>query len=261
MYALFFHAHQKLDKVAYRHLQKIIKKDDFFPSLDLIINFDGPNGPDSSKLKRQLNVEQPWHFINPKDSKDTRLKKEIDFHYKQLIISLKEKDEVRSAFQAAWLAHALVDGLTPAHHYPYEKELEKLRGDTRHSRKGLIGRAFIKGETVGQSVAKSLKLIGPKGLLTTHTMFEAGAYFVILPLRLNRALPNPDEIARITNIGITNMFNQMVSEVVSLELYTRFYLSGWTIGLSQDVRTQLAPRMAKIITLAWLAAINDAVST
>jgi hypothetical protein len=36
-----------------------------------------------------------------------------------------QQPDTERAFQAAWLAHAVVDGLTPAHHYPYESEASK----------------------------------------------------------------------------------------------------------------------------------------
>ena len=32
-----------------------------------------------------------------------------------------------AAFEAAWLAHAVTDGFTPAHHEPLEEQLEGLR--------------------------------------------------------------------------------------------------------------------------------------
>jgi hypothetical protein len=257
MYAVVFHAHQKLDKVAYKHLRQLAPGG-FFPSLKQIVHFEGGNGPDGAKLKRQIDIEQPWHFINPQDDTDTKLEKQIQYHYTQLVANLKKKDEIRSAFEAAWLAHALVDGLTPAHHYPYEEELELLRGESRGSRKGIVGRAFVKGDTVRQSMSKSLKLVGPKGLLTTHALFEAGAYAVIAPLKLKRGMPSPDDIAKVQNVGICVEFKDLVREVAGFNLYGRFIITGWTRGLSQDIKQQLAPRMAKIVTLAWYAAYQEA---
>src|SRR5487761_1152430 len=246
MYALVFHAHQKLDKIAYRHLKQL-SPNCYFPSLKQIVYFDGPNGPDSAKLKRPGLSEQPWHFIDPHDDTDHRLEIQIERHYCQLVKNLKNKDEVRSAFEAAWLAHALVDGLTPAHHYSYEEELEKLRGEDRHTRKGIVGRAFIKGETVSQSFIKSLKLVGPKGLVTTHAMFEAGAYAIIAPLKLGGAVPNPEEIAKVASLGIVSEFKDLAREIAEFDLYSRFYLKGWTRSLSQDIRQQLAPRMVRMV--------------
>lgn len=258
MYAILFHAHQKIDKVAYRHLKGIIPKEIFFPKLKQIIYFDGAKGPDSAMLKRQVSVEQPWHFINPKDKKDKRLITQLEHHFTWLVESLKNKDEIRSGFEAAWLAHAIVDGLTPAHHYPYEEELEAIIGKTRNDRKGLIGRAFVKSETMSQSIARSLKLIGPKGLVTTHALFEGGAYALIAPLKLDNAKPNQNDLAKIRKKGLSTFFLNAVKEVDSYNLYARFYKTGWNKSISRDIRQFLAPIMVKTVTLAWYEACFQA---
>ena len=258
VYALFFHAHQKLDRVAYRHLQTLLPDGDFFPKISTVLHFEGPNGPDAPKLKKHQHIEQPWHFIDPLDVTDTILHGLIDDHFWQLVAALKAQDEVRSGFEAAWLAHALVDGLTPAHHYPYEKELAELRGEARQTRKGLIGRAYVRGDSVRDSFLRSFKLIGPKGLLTTHAMFEAGAYAVIAPLRLQGALPSPKDIELVSTLGIVGLFQQLAGEIAGLKLYERFAVGGWTQRLSRDVRQELAPRMVRAILLAWYTAANEA---
>ena len=222
------------------------------------MHFEGNNGPDSPKLKKHAKVEQPWHFIDPLDITDTLLHGLIDDHYKQLVLALKKRDEVRAGFEAAWLAHALVDGLTPAHHYPYEKMLAELRGEDRNTRQGLVGRAYIKGDNMRDSFLRSFKLVGPGGLLTTHALFEGGAYFIIAPLRLGRALPSPKDIELVSKHGIVGLFQQLATEVADLKLYERFAIGGWTQRLSRDVRQQLAPRMVRAILLAWYTAAREA---
>lgn len=258
MYAVFLHAHQKIDRTAYRHLKRLGGADFFFPALRTIYHFEGNNGPDATKLKNKLNVEQPWHFIDPLDIEDTDLHRYIDDHYNALVKALKDKDEVRSAFEASWLAHALVDGLTPAHHYPYEEALEELRGDTRHTRKGLVGRAYVKGENRRESWKLSMKLIGPKGLLTTHAMFEGGAYTIMAPLRLGSAMPRPEDLEDVQKYGVVGCFQRFAKEIASFEMYQRFYAGGWTRKLTSDIRRELAPRMVKMVTLAWYSALLDA---
>lgn len=257
MYAVFLHAHQKIDRTAYRHLRRICGKEVFFPRLKVINHFEGNNGPDATKLKNKQNIEQPWHFIDPLDIEDTDLHHYITDHYDALVRALKDRDEVRSGFEAAWLAHALVDGLTPAHHYPYEEALEELRGEARHSRKGLVGRAFVRGDTRRDSLIRSIKLIGPGGLLTTHAMFEGGAYTIIAPLRLGRAMPTPQDIAEVRKIGVLKYFQRMAREVAAFDMYQRYSDKGWTRKLTRDIRRELAPRMVKMVTLAWHSALMD----
>ncbi len=258
MYALILHAHQKIDRMAYRHLVSLVEPDVFFPPIKQILHFEGRNGPDATKLKNKKNVEQPWHFVDPFDNADTDLYRQIQSHYDGLVAALRTADEVRAAFDAAWLAHALVDGLTPAHHYPYEKELEVLRGDSRHSRKGLIGRAYVKGDTHRESLRRSYQLIGPKGLLMTHAAFEGGAYTIMVPLRLSKAMPTQEDLIAVRQYGITGLFRRFAREIASLELYIRFIESGWTPKLTRDVRRELAPKMVMIVTLAWYSALCDA---
>lgn len=258
MYAVLLHAHQKIDRVAHRHLRALIGRDTFFARLHDIYHFEGKNGPDATKLKNKENVEQPWHFINPLDIADTDLHRYIDDHYTALVKALRAKDPVRSAFEASWLAHALVDGLTPAHHYPYEQELELLRGEARHSRMGLVGRAYVKGETRRESLRLSFQLIGPKGLLTSHAMFEGGAYTIIAPLRLTRAMPTREELDKIRQMGVVEYFREQASEIARFRMYERFIKKGWTARLSRDIRRELAPRMVRMVTVAWYAALCDA---
>ncbi len=259
MYAVIFHAHQKLDRVAHRHLRRIVPAGTFFPAITQILHFEGGHGPDTAKLKRQQHNAQPWHFVDPFDITDTQLHEQVTMHYQGLVRALIGGDDIRAAFEAAWLAHALVDGLTPAHHYPYEAELTRLRGGGRRDdRKGLLGRAFVQSNTVRESVLASLKLVGPGGLLTTHAMFEGGAYAIIAPLRLTSALPTRAELDRVCQEGIVAVFQQTAQEVAGFHLYDRFIAGGWTVGLNHDVRIELAPRMVRIITLAWYAASREA---
>lgn len=257
MYAIIFHAHQKLDRVARRHLKLLVHGDDF-PPIRKILHFEAGQGPDNVKLKRS-HGDQPWHFVDPHDTEDTQLEEQIQHHYDGLVAALTAKDEVRAAFEAAWLAHALVDGLTPAHHYPYEKELEALRGgEHHHTRKGLTGRMYVKDDKLSRSIVKSFKLVGPRGLLTSHAMFEAGAYSLIAPLSLNRGQPTDQETQQVISKGVLSTFRQMVQEVASYKLYERFVAQGWNQSISRDVRLELAPRMVKMITLAWYAASQEA---
>jgi hypothetical protein len=258
MYSIIFHAHQKLDRVAHKHLLRLLPDKQSFPAITQVLGFEGPQGPDGAKLKRLKNG-QPWHFVDPRDANDTDLHEQIRMHYDGLVQALRQNDDIRAAFEASWMAHALVDGLTPAHHFPYEAELSRLRGgEARHTRKGLAGRLYVKGDTLNKSVLQSLKLVGPKGLLTTHAMFEAGAYAIIAPLRLRRALPSQSDIDNIKAEGVVSVFKKMAREVADLNLYERFYELGWTRPVGRDVRRELAPRMVRMITLAWYAACNEA---
>ncbi len=257
MHSIIFHAHQKLDRVARKHLAELLP-DTAFPSSKQILHFEAGHGPDGARLKRQR-AGQPWHFIDPEDLTDTQLHQEIRHHYENLVDALKKADNVRAAFEAAWLAHAIVDGLTPAHHYPYEQELSEIRGgEDKSTRKGLAGRLYVKGDTVAASVKQSLKLVGPNGLLTSHAMFEAGAYTLIAPLKLKAGLPTPNQIKDVTKRGVVAVFTDIANEIAEMDIYEHFCKIGWTQTISQDVRREMAPRMVRMITLSWYSACRDA---
>src|SRR5688572_21960375 len=117
-------AHQKFDRVARSHLDKIATNSSSFPKSARILHFEGNKGPDAIKLKSP-SKDEPWHYFSPFDDDDSEIMELIVNHYHNLVKELQAGNEERSAFEAAWLAHAIVDGLTPAHHYPYEKAVEE----------------------------------------------------------------------------------------------------------------------------------------
>ncbi|HSX47721.1 MAG TPA: hypothetical protein VLF63_03020 [Patescibacteria group bacterium] len=258
MYAVVFHAHQKLDRLAYDQLKKIIKSDSFFPDIEDIIGFEGKKGPDSTKLKKGGGLNQPWHFVDPHKRRDKDLIKEIGYHFDQLTLSLKKKDEIRSAFEAAWLAHALVDGLTPAHHYPYKKELQNIHGLKEERNFDILDRAYVKTGKLSKSIAQSLKLIGPKGLITTHALFEAGAYFMTAPNKFKVDLPTEKELKIVKKKGISKMFKNYLKDVAKLDIYDRYSSTGWTKDLKRDFKDEVLPRMIRIVTLSWYSAFQKA---
>src|SRR5690606_5123358 len=137
--------HQKFNRTARKMLSKIAETNGF-PSAKVINHFEGRNGPDGVKAKSPAQ-DEPWHYYDPYDPDDTQLLTIIEGHFRNLVKELKEQDEEKAAFEAAWLSHALVDGLTPAHHYPYEAELERIRGAGKETRNTIRNKLIIKGET------------------------------------------------------------------------------------------------------------------
>lgn len=259
MYAIFFHGHQKIDRVARKHLATLLAEHDkSYPNARKILHFEGKRGPDAARLK-QTNHEQPWHFVNPFDPYDKGLAGLVQDHFTLLVQALKDANTERAAFESAWLAHALVDGLTPAHHYPYEETLQDLRGgDDRQTRQGLVGRAYVKGENAYESLSRSLKLVGPGGLLTSHALFEAGVFTIMMPLRLKQAIPDEHQIALMQKLGVVKYFRRAAKEVAAFDLYERYLKKGWTPQLTRDVRRELVVRMVSVVTLAWYTAAAQA---
>jgi hypothetical protein len=250
-------AHQKLDRVARRHLAVLIHDNQSFPGIRQILHFEGKNGPDAIKRKSPAK-DEPWHYFNPFEPEDTQLLDLIDDHYNQLVKELKENNFERAAFDAAWLAHALVDGLTPAHHFPYEEELTKLRGGKgRETRTTIKEKVVMHGDTHTELLMNNWKMWGTKGLMTTHGSFEWGFSVLITPMSFTDAVPTAAEVARMQKIGLRQYFTEVAREVAIMGLFDEYYEKGWNLRLAYRVRYKLAPLLIKTITLAWYAAAQD----
>lgn len=253
-------AHQKIDSIARRHLAKLAHENGVrvFPPIRKILHFEGKNGPDAIKRKSPAK-DEPWHFYSPFNDDDSQLVELIRDHYSLLVKQLKDNNKERVAFEAAWLAHALVDGLTPAHHYPYEEELIAIRGGTGNdARKSVKEKIVQPGDTRREQVKNNWKMWGPRGLFTTHYMFELGIAAISKPLSLNDAMPTNEEIIRALDIGAVEWFKRTAREIAVLDMYDRYYKRGWSTRLTLDIRHKLMPSIVKTVTLTWYCALVDA---
>jgi hypothetical protein len=253
-------AHQKIDRMARRQLERLLPGTNF-PTVRSILHFEGGNGPDAIKRKSPAQ-DEPWHYLQPFDVTDTQLIELIEDHYKRLVIALKAEDSVRASFEAAWLAHAIVDGLTPAHHYPYEEKLVELSSGRSITDRTTIGKKLIlPGLTPRNLVSNNWKMWGPKGLFTTHAAFECGVAILIAPLKRLRIMSPSDAITDFESQPLGAWFRRKAQEVARLELYDAFYDQGWTIPLARRVRNQLAPVLVQSVALVWYGAALEAQSS
>lgn len=251
-------AHQKIDRVAHRHLAELLPKRAFFPDISQILEFEGTDGPDGIKRKSP-GKDEPWHFLNPlHETEAEKFFEVLDQNYSGLVTSLKARDDQRAAFEAAWLAHAVVDGLTPAHHYPYEKEINSLRVGGNKGRKSIRDKIIFAGRTRRQTLSNTYKVYGPKGLLSSHFTFEYGVNLIIQPLRLPDAKPTKEDLNELAEVGPHEYFLRRAREVAVLELYEDYLKSGWTPRLTSRIRHQLAPSMVKTVAVLWYAASKEA---
>lgn len=253
----WFGAHQKIDRTARRHLQTILPRTKF-PKRKDVLRFEGMDGPDGIKRKTPAQ-DEPWHYFDPDNPDDMQLPDIIDDHYRNLVSALKENNHTRASFEAAWLSHALVDGLTPAHHYPYEEELIRLRGgagiETRTTPKEKL---LMPGDTLPQRLSNNWQMWGDKGLLATHIAFEIGIAVMIIPLRLRRAIPVSDDIALAEELGARKLFIVRAKQINELHMYEQFYKSGWTPKMGKRVRLELVPTIVNTVTLVWYLAAREA---
>ncbi len=245
--------HQRIDRAAHRQFIKTVPSGTFFPTQKDVLYFEGNNGPDAIKRKSP-SKDEPWHFINPKNSTDRALVDLINDHYANLTTALKQKNEKRAAFESAWLAHAIVDGLTPAHHYPLADKIEELWGKPHHERSSVKDKNFIKGETRRDSIAKNWQYWGSGGIFSQHVMFEFGVATSILFSPFGRVGITKKDLKEVAEKGIEPVFCRAMKEVDKLQMYEKFAKQGWTHLLATESREVLVPRIIKTVTLAWYGA-------
>lgn len=253
--------HQRFDGAAYRIAASYFAPGSF-PSRRQIIHFEGLNGPDGIKAKSP-GRHDPSHLYNPATGEGD-LPDLIQDHYARLVQALQEEDMIRAAFDAAWLAHYICDGLTPAHHFPLDYYLAEHAGrykDKRRFKHGII----VTGDTPTDTLRRSWALWGGKGLLTTHFNFELGVATALVGHRI-RARFDPAKLATARLVGPIEFFRQEAAAIASLQMYEQFYERGWTAELGWLVRQRLAPQTVQAIGVVWLlayleAGYNEAVGT
>ncbi len=251
-------AHQKVDRVARKFLDDITHTVGKFPAIKDIIHFEGKNGPDGIKSKSPAK-DEPWHFYDPFDVDDTQLLDILDGHYNELVKQLKKGSPERAAFDAAWLAHALVDGLTPAHHFPYEERLVEIRGgDSLDTRDTIRNKIIMPGDTISKKLKSNWQMYGFGGLMSMHGFFEIGIGILLAPIHMKAGKPSETDIDVLIKIGYQEVFKRAAREIALLDMYDRFHESGWSVKLSRDVRNHLGPIMVKTITIVWYSAMRDA---
>jgi hypothetical protein len=251
-------AHQKVDRLARGSLASLLKKDSLFPAAKLIMHFEGNNGPDAIKRKSPAQ-DEPWHYYAPFDETDTQLLAILSAHYDHLVRALREHDDVRAGFEASWLAHGVVDGLTPAHHYPYEEKLAELRGGASlESRDTFKGKLLMPGQTRREQVKNNWNMWGAKGLISTHFLFEWGIAFLTVPFTQKQVALSEQDFTELHEHGAIELFKRRAKEISALDLYDSYQMHGWTHTLASRVRRKLMPAIVRTVTLIWYAAAVDA---
>lgn len=246
-------AHQRIDRIAKRHLIHHIGHSPFFPSIRTILHFEGKNGPDGIKSKSP-SIDEPWHFISPDATADDQLVKAIHDHMHNLAEALRSEDEVRAGFEAAWLSHAIVDGLTPAHHYPLAEKVEELWGKPHHERASTSEKIMIKGHSRRDTLSKNWQYWGMGGVFSAHIGFEWGVSTAIAIGSFKDIGITDSLLHRIEEEGYTEYFLESVREIHALQTYEEYMKTGWSTYLGNITRRKLAPIIMRNVCLAWYAA-------
>lgn len=247
--------HQRIDRLARRALAERHPRLTSFPSILEILHFEGLNGPDGIKRKSP-SIDEPWHHINPDDPNDRNLIGLIHDHIYNLSVALRTDNPERASFEAAWLSHAVVDGLTPAHHDNLGAKIEELWGKAHHERDSVRDKAFIKGKNHIDTFKKNWQYWGAGGIFTAHFVFEWGVATTLASLKLPVSTgANGNDIIRLEREGFETMFYESLRKVSALHMYETFGEKGWTHDLAVQTKKQLIPEIVKAVTLAWYQAV------
>lgn len=248
--------HQKIDRIAHRYVIKALPKRTYFPSTSEILHFEGLNGPDGIKRKSPAK-DEPWHYIDPNDTGDQDIVMMISDHIHNMATALREKNTVRMAFEAAWMAHAITDGLTPAHHYPLEEKLEELRGgETLETRTSTKDKLILPGNSRRHQLRNNWEYWGAKGVMTTHLAFELGVAMAIAPLRFDDIEIAAAELKRVKAEEYGVIYNETLQRVAAMKMYDEFHKSGWNHQLANETRSRLLPEIIKAVVFAWYKAVK-----
>lgn len=250
--------HQKIDRVSRRKIQQYLTGEAWFPKSKEILKFEGLNGPDGIKRKSPAH-DEPAHFINPADPNDTHLLNLIKGNENNLIAALRAGNRERASFESAWLAHAITDGLTPAHHYPYEERLAEIRGEDMSTRDSVMKKFIMPGDTIKDKFVNNWEYWKPNGLMTAHGLFELGVALVAAPLRFGDVKLTPDDRARVERDGtIIPFYYETVKRVYNHHMYSEFLENSWTPALAREAKNYLMPEIIHTVLLAWYLCVWQA---
>lgn len=256
--------HQKIDRAARLILREIMPKDSahdldkIFPKIKEILKFEGKNGPDGIKMKSP-GKDEPWHFVDPEGD----LSPMMDYvknHLFNLSEALKAEDFVRASFEAAWLAHAVTDALTPAHQYPMEEKIIEISGKNPSERDKVHKKIFLPGESWRKKVKNNWEYIGPKGVMSSHMLYEMGVATLVSAIAPRKIAKKPaiNEIETVKNGDFLEVFEMNIKSVYEKDYFERFMKFGWTNSLARETRENLLPQISAVVAMAWLAAILEA---
>jgi len=273
--------HQRLDQAARKALTHYLPRGKYFPASKEIVHFEGIRGPDGLKRKSP-GVDEPSHMLVSDDPVSSNLADTdlanagpanasghehldqrsvltmiLDHHW-NLARALKQRNDVRAAFEAAWMAHMLTDGLTPAHHFPLSKVQDELMTDKEMMR--VFGQP-IKGVMHGRSMLETLRnnwlYWGAGGHMSKHIAYEYGVAMIAATLPPKSILPKVQP-SDLEDVQVEHIFDKSLKLVKSLKMYERFCQDGWATELALQTKEILLPEIVKAVMLGWYSAAAEA---
>jgi len=235
-----------------RKLKKAMKTS-FFPTSREIVKFEGLDGPDGIKKKSPAR-DEPWHYINPADENDREILDLIHSSEQSLIRALSENNREKAAFEAAWLSHAIVDGLTPAHHYPYKEKRDELLGDRADIKATVLKKILTSGDNWHEKLKNNYEFFKPngRGVISAHFYFEIGVAMITASVRFSDVkLSRADRLKVQQSGGITPLYLDIVKRIYNFGMYDEFLRTSWTPKLARLTKNELMPIIIHTVLMSW----------
>lgn len=248
--------HQRIDLAARHVLAKAISEDRYFPTGKEIIYFEGTRGPDGLKRKSP-GEDEPSHMWSDSPN-GAGVRKLIKDYRHNLVTALKTHDHEKAAREAAWMAHMVTDGLTPAHHYPLGEEKKRLMtGDEMMTVFGAPMKGLMKGRNWRETWKNNWQYWGFSGSMSQHVSYEYGVLMLVASIPIKKLIPKIN-IEKFRQSDFKEEYLQAVEKMQKMQIYEDFVAKGWTVGLAYETRDELLPMIIEMVALGWYAALEEA---
>ena len=247
--------HQKIDRCARRFIAGHLKfrENKLLPNEKQILHFEGVRGPDGLKLKSP-GVDEPMHFIMPEHD-DGKLREMVLAHQYNMKKAILNDNMTRAAFEAAWMAHAITDGLTPAHHYPFLDAVDDMVTEGEFVKIfGVPIKGIMRGKNLSEMLHNNWLYLGAGGIMTKHIAFEYGCALVTTMMSYKMMVKRAEEF-KIGEVDLWAEFKKSLDKVAALDMYDRFLKSGWTTNLAYETRDVLMPEIVRAVVAGWMSGI------
>ena len=253
----FIGVHQRIDRVSYRNNESLWKQHNAFPSCDQILRFEGQGGPDGIKRKSP-GIDEPWHFVDPEKKGDWAIYTLIADNIYNMTAALNANDAIRASYEAGWMAHAITDALTPAHHVPLDKYIDGFRGGKHKERASVKEKLLMPGSNKRAKIRNNWQYWGRGGLMSTHIGFELGVASTVAPQNFRSATLTKDDLEMLTTDGFEKIFRRNVRTIYDLKMYEDYAKFGWTQHLAHVTNSKMMPIIIRTVALGWYEAIRHA---
>ena len=119
---------------------------------------------------------------------------------------------------------------------------------------------FLSGENWRERILKNWEYIGPKGVMSSHMLYEMGVATMITSVAAKKIIKSPtdEEILRVLKGEFMQIFEEKIKWVADQKYYERYLEKGWTTALARETRHDLLPEISKIVALGWFEGIRRA---